>query len=292
MHPDLQELLKAAPVITDGAWGTQMQLRGLPVGAPPDPWNLERPDLVCEVATSYIEAGSRVILTNTFGANRVTLERHGLADRVREINAAGVRISKRAAEGRALVFASIGPTGRIPSMDEIGEEALAEAFREQVAGLAEGGADGIVIETMSDPLEAAIAVRCAAEAGLPVVACMTFGSGRTGDRTIMGTTPEQAAESLLDAGADLVGANCGQGPETMRAVVERLGAAGGLPVWAKANAGLPRMEDGRAVYDETPEQFLEAAGALMDAGAAFVGGCCGTSPEFIRLLAERAGGRR
>ncbi|NLH99332.1 MAG: methionine synthase [Chthonomonadales bacterium] len=284
MHELIQALLKQAPVITDGAWGTQLQARGLPVGVPPDPWNLERPEQVAEVARGYVEAGSRIILTNTFGANRVLLERHGLAARVAAINSAGARLSVEAAAGSARVFASVGPTGKMVAMGEIDADELRACFAEQVEALAAGGVDGFVIETMSDVEEAVAAVSAAAATGLPVVASMSYGSGKSGDRTIMGITPEQAAEALLAAGADIVGANCGQGPDTMVPIVERLRAASGRPVWAKPNAGLPRIVDGAAVYDQTPQVFAEGARALVDAGAGFIGGCCGTGPAFIRAL--------
>jgi 5-methyltetrahydrofolate--homocysteine methyltransferase len=268
-----------------------MQQRGLPIGAPPDPWNLERPDLVSEVARAYVGSGSKVILTNTFGANRILLARHGLADRVGEINAAGARISVEAAGTRAVAFGSVGPTGTMAALGEITVEELARVFDEQVSALAAGGVAGLVVETMSDLDEAAAAVVAAAATGLPVVASMTFGAGRSGAQTIMGVTPEAAAEALIEAGAHVVGANCGQGPTGMVAVIERLRAATGAPIWAKPNAGLPRMVGGSAVYDETPEQFVEGALALVTAGAAFIGGCCGTNPDHIGALvaAARAG---
>ena len=289
MHELIAQLLAETPVITDGAWGTQLQQRGLPIGSAPDPWNLEHPDRVRDVAGGYVEAGSRVILTNTFGASRILLSRHGFDEQVVAINEAGARISVEAARGRAYVFGSVGPTGKMAAMGEISSDALYACYSEQAEALASGGVDGFVIETMSDLDEAAAAVAAASATGLPVVACMTFGSGKGGDRTMMGVTPEQAAERLIGAGASVVGANCGQGPEGMVAVVERLRAASGRPVWAKPNAGLPRIVGGVAVYDETPEAFLAGAAALVRAGAGFIGGCCGTNPEFIRaLMAFRA----
>ncbi len=286
MHDLIADLLADAPVITDGAWGTQLQQRGLPIGAAPDPWNLDHPSRVADVARGYVEAGSRIILTNTFGASRVLLDRHGLSDKAVSINVAGARISVSEAAGKARVFGSMGPTGKMVSMGEIGHDELRACYAEQAEALASGGVDGFVIETMTDLEEAAIAVSAAAATGLPVVACMTYGSGKGGDRTMMGVTPEQAAEGLMAAGASLVGANCGQGPEGMVTIVERLRAATGRPVWAKPNAGLPRIVEGSAVYDQTPDLFVQGARALVAAGAGFIGGCCGTSPEFIRALAS------
>ena len=257
MHPTLEKLVASGPVVTDGAWGTQLQQQGLPMGACPDAWNLERPEAVEEVARAYVEAGSRVILTNTFGANRFILARHGLAEQAAEINRAGVEISRRAAAGRALVFASLGPSGVMLLMGEMSEEDLQAAFAQQAQAIAQAGADGIVVETMSDPAEARLAVAAARQTGLPVVACMTFDSGPNKDRTMMGTTPEQAAEQLLAAGADCVGSNCGQGIAGFVAICRRLQVASGRPVWIKANAGLPEMRDGETVYSQTPDEFAD-----------------------------------
>ena len=284
MHPVVEELLREAPVLLDGAWGTQLQARGLEPGFSPDSWNLTHPEIVEEVARAYVEAGSRVILTNTFGATRLGQERYGFADRVAEINRAGAEISLRAARGKAKVFASMGPTGKLLMSGETTEEEMAAAFREQAAALAEGGAHGIVIETMSDPAEARLAVQAAKATGLPVVGCMVFDTGKNKDRTMMGTTPEQAAEILAAAGADIIGANCGQGIAGFLPLCGRLKAACGLPIWIKANAGKPEIVDGRIVYRTTPEEFASYGPSLVQAGASFLGGCCGTGPEFIRAL--------
>ena len=289
MHPTIEQLLAGGTVILDGAWGTELQQRGLEIGACPDLWNVSQPERVEEVARAYVDAGSQIILTNTFGANRFVLKRHQAADRVAEINRRGVEISRRAAADRAKVFASMGPTGVMLMMGEVSEVELELAFAEQAAALAAAGADGLVIETMSDPAEARVAVIAAKATGLPVVACMVFDSGRNHDRTMMGTTPEQAAKTLLDAGADLLGANCGQGVAGFVAICKRLAEAGGRPVWIKANAGLPEMVDGRTAYAQSPAQFAAYLPALIEAGAGFVGGCCGTSPAFIRAVRQELG---
>jgi 5-methyltetrahydrofolate--homocysteine methyltransferase len=287
MHETIKTLLSAGPLATDGAWGTQLQEQGLPVGACPDAWNLTQPERVEEVARAYVEAGSRVILTNTFGANRFGLARQGLADKVAEINRAGVEVSRRAASDHdTKVFASMGPSGLVLMMGQVSEADLKAAFAEQAHALADAGADGLVIETMSDPAEAALAVAAAHETGLPVVACMTFGSGTKQDRTMMGTTPEQAAEQLAAAGADVIGSNCGHGIASMIEVCRRLHAATDRPIWIKANAGLPEMIDGAVVYRQTPAEFAAYVPQLLAAGAMFIGGCCGTTPEFIRAVVE------
>jgi methionine synthase I (cobalamin-dependent) len=169
-------------------------------------------------------------------------------------------------------------------MGEVSEEEVRAAFAKQAAAMADAGADSIVVETMTDPAEARLAVAAARETGLPVIACMTFDSGPNQDRTMMGTTPEQAAEALLAAGADCIGSNCGQGIAGFVGICRRLHAASGRPVWIKANAGLPEMRDGKTVYSQTPEQFADYVPQLIEAGAGFIGGCCGTTPAFIRAV--------
>jgi methionine synthase I (cobalamin-dependent) len=265
-------------IITDGAWGTQLQALGLGLGELPDAWNLSFPERVAEVARAYAGAGSDIILTNTFRANRISLAAYGLDGRVEDINRAGVEISRAA--GAPKVYASMGPSGKMRG--DVSEDELLAAFSEQAAALA--AADGIVVETMSDVEEAVIAVRAARRTGLTVVACVVFDTGRNKDRTMMGQTPEQAAPALENAGADVIGANCGVGMDAYVRVCERLRAATDRPVWIKANAGLPELIDGQAVYRSTPEEFASYLPGLRQAGAAYVGGCCGTTPDFIRAL--------
>jgi 5-methyltetrahydrofolate--homocysteine methyltransferase len=290
MHRLIEKLLDGAPVIVDGAWGTEMQARGLPIGGCPDEWNLSHAAQVEEIPRAYAEAGSRIVLTNTFRANRVALAGYGLAEQVAAINRAGVEISRRAVDGRARVFASIGPSGKMLVAGEVDPDALSAAFREQARALADGGADGLVVETMAELDEARLAMCAARETGLPVVACMVFDSGAALDRTMMGVTPEQAAAELTDAGADVIGANCGQGIAGYVEICRRLRAATDRPLWIKANAGLPEMVDGQVVYRTSPREFASHARALVEAGANFIGGCCGTGPAYIRALVEEIGG--
>ena len=287
----LDDLLRTIPVVTDGAWGTQLQERGLPIGACPDLWNLTHPEKVREVARAYVEAGSRVILTNTFGANRFVLDRHGAGAQAAEIARAGVEISRAAAGERARVFASLGPSGKMLAMGEVAEGELRAAFEETAGALAAAGADGIVVETMSELAEARLAVAAAAATGLPVVGSMVFDSGRDGMHTMMGETPEQTAEALAAAGAAAIGSNCGRGAEQMLPVCERLRAATGLPVWIKPNAGAPELVAGRAVYRTTPAEFVRHMLAIAAAGASLIGGCCGTTPEHLRALVTAVNGR-
>jgi 5-methyltetrahydrofolate--homocysteine methyltransferase len=287
MHELIARMIADGPVLTDGAWGTQMQARGLEVGACPDEWNLSNPQAVEEVARAYVDAGSQVIITNTFGATRFCLARHNLEDKVVEINRAGAEISRRAAGDRAKVFASMGPSGVMLMMGEASADELRDAFVVQAQALAEGGADALVIETMSDPAEAKLAVEAARTTGLPVVACMVFDSGEDHDRTMMGTTPEEAARTLAEAGADCIGSNCGQGIEGFLPICKRLHEATDRPIWIKANAGLPKVVDGETVYTQTPEGFADHVPGLIEGGASFVGGCCGTSPEFIQAVLKK-----
>jgi 5-methyltetrahydrofolate--homocysteine methyltransferase len=282
----IERLVAQRPVLTDGAWGTELMARGLGPGECPDVWNLEFPDRVLSVGRAYVEAGSRVILTNTFGANRIALERYGLAGRAREINQAGVEISLRAASGHAAVFAAMGPSGKLLGFGEVTEAGLQEAFVEQAEALAKAGAEALVIETMSDLAETKAAISAARSTGLPVVACMAFDSGKTKTQTMMGTTAEAAAKALAEAGADAIGANCGQGIEGYLQLYEGLASATNRPIWLKPNAGDPQLARDRTVYAKTPGEFAQAAASLAEAGATFIGGCCGTSPAFIQALAK------
>ena len=262
--------------------------RGLPVGACPDAWNLSKPEAVESVARAYVEAGSQIILTNTFGANRFILARQDLSgSRCRNQCRRRGNLPAAPPAAKAKVFASMGPSGVMLMMGEVSEGDLKAGFSEQARAMAGAGADAIVIETMTDPAEGCLAVAAAKETGLPVVACMTFDSGAGLDRTMMGTTPEQAAEQLLAAGADIIGSNCGQGVAGFVEICRRLHAASGRAVWVKANAGLPEMRDGKTHYAQTAAQFAEYVPQLLAAGAGFIGGCCGTSPEFIRAVCEK-----
>ncbi len=205
------------------------------------------------------------------------------------INRAAVGISKRAAGTRALVFASIVPAGKMLLSGEVSAEELAAAFSAQAQSLAAAGADALLIETMSDPEEARLAVRAAKATGLPVIASFAFDSGKNKDRTMMGATPEVVAAAMAEAGADGIGANCGVGVEFAVPICQRLSTACDLPIWIKPNAGLPVMEGAAIHYATTAEYFASYFAALRDAGASFVGGCCGSTPEFVRALVAAKG---
>jgi 5-methyltetrahydrofolate--homocysteine methyltransferase len=284
MHPLIEKLVKEGPVVTDGSWGTQLQNRGLTRGACPDSWNLSHPQMVEEVAGQYVEAGSQVILTNTFGGSRLSLDRYNLGDKAVAINAAGVEISKRVAGNRAYVFASIGPTGKMLLTKETTEEELKSAFEEQADAQARAGADGIIIETMIDITEAAIAARAAKKTGLPVIASMVFDSGIDKDTTLMGVTPEAAVEAFTKIGVDGVGANCGKGIEGYIPICRRMRAVTDLPIWIKPNAGLPEIIDEETIFYTTAEEFVKFVPDLIEAGADFIGGCCGSDQSFVSAI--------
>jgi methionine synthase I (cobalamin-dependent) len=279
----LQEWMADGLLITDGAWGTELQARGLPVGTIPDTWNLSHPERVEAVARAYVEAGSQIILTNTFRANAVAMSGCH-ADDLDAINRAGVGISRQVAE-HGLVFASLGPTGKMLLAEEIDSEQVIAAFTAQSRSLAAAGADALLVETMSDIEEARLAVDAAKSTGLPVIVSFAFDSGKNKDRTMMGATPEEVAAAMAEAGADAVGANCGIGIEQMAHLCQRLRAACDLPLWIKPNAGLPIIEGTKIRYGASAQFFASHYAALREAGAAFLGGCCGTTPAFIRALA-------
>ena len=282
----LRECLGGGPLITDGAWGTELQARGLKPGTNPDTWNLTHPELVEAVALAYAEAGSQVILTNTFRANSIAMQ--GSVDEDLDayldlINRAGVELSRRAA-GQALVFGSIGPTGKMLVSGEIESDQVLDTFAAQARSLAAAGADALLVETMSDIEEAKLAVEAARRTGLPVIVSFAFDTGKNKDRTMMGATPEAVAAAMVEAGADAVGANCGVGVERAVAICQRLRAACDLPIWIKPNAGLPTIDSKGIHYATSAEFFASHYAALRDAGASFIGGCCGSTPEFIRAL--------
>lgn len=286
MHPLIKSLIKSGPVVTDGSWGTQMQKRGLNRGECPDSWNLKHPERVLEVAQQYVTAGSQIILTNTFGGSRLALKKYNLDHQTVDINMAGVEISKKAAGNRAYVFASIGPTGLMLVTRETTEAELQNVFEEQAAAQARAGADGIIVETMIDVTEARIAATAAKQTGLPVIVSMVYDSGENKDRTMMGNSPEEVVEELTGVGVDGIGANCGQGIEAFLPICARLRQATDLPLWMKPNAGLPDLIDDKAVFRTTAQEFVQYIPEMIQAGAGFIGGCCGTDQVFVKAIRE------
>jgi 5-methyltetrahydrofolate--homocysteine methyltransferase len=281
-------LWQSSPVITDGAWGTELQKRGLALGEPADLWNLTHPEDVEAVARDYVRAGSQIILTNTFRGNPVSLADLGAADKTDLINREGARLSRATAGREVLVFGSLGPTGKNLAKQEIDARTVTDAFKLQAEALANGGADALLFETFSDVEEARLAVRTAKPTGLPIIVSFAFCTGPNLDQTTTGADPETAARAMVEEGADAVGANCGAGPERFHLICRRLKAASALPIWIKPSAGQPSLVDSGPVYSMTPAAFAAHLSALIDAGASFVGGCCGTNPEFIGALVKAA----
>ena len=282
---------KGTVLVADGAWGTEFFKRGLMQGSPPDEWNLAHPEMVRDVTREYVEAGADIVLTNTFGANRFRLEPHGLSSRVQDINAAAVAIAREIAGTRAVVAGDIGPSARFLALGEVSAEELYDVFAEQARALA--GVDWIVVESMTDMEEMAVAVRAAVEtARVPVVASMTYNRTPKGYRTMMGNTVEACVQHAEQAGASVIGANCGSGIEDYVPLAPILRGLTRMPLWVKANAGIPQIVGGKVAYPLSAEQYASYVPQLVAAGVDVIGGCCGTDPDFIREIASRVSARR
>ena len=288
-------LARPGVILADGAMGTMLFEAGLQFGDPPERWNLEVPERVRAVHRGYLEAGARLILTNTFGSNRFRLGLHGLENRVAELNLAGALVARAevdAVASGALVAGDIGPSGTI--LAPLGETTFDEAaagFAEQARALIKGGVDVVWIETMSDLEEMRAAVEGVRQVSpdFPILTTMTFD---TRGHTMMGVSPEQAVTSLRSWGADAIGGNCGNGPEEILGVLQKMHAAAPEVVLvAKANAGVPTLVQGRAVYGATPEMMGDYARAAAGLGARSIGGCCGSTPAHLRAMAEALGGK-
>ena len=283
---DIRTRLAAGDVLVgDGAWGTLLQAHGVRPGEPPESLNLTRPDVIEKVASLYLEAGADLITTNTFGGSPARLRQFGLEGQTEAVNRAAVEAVRRAAHGHAYTSASVGPCGHLMKpYGDVDPADIAAGFERQIRALADAGADLVCIETMTDLAEALLAVRAARAVApdLPVMATMTFEQTRRGFFTVMGTSIEQAARALGEAGADIVGSNCGNGSRTMVAVAREFRALTERPIAIQPNAGLPESRDGALVYPETPEFMAEQARELLAAGVAIIGGCCGTTPDHVR----------
>ncbi len=284
MSKIVQEIQKGRILVSDGAWGTFLQQKGLKPGECPEEWNITRPDDVFDIARSYVEAGADTIETNSFGGSRFKLKNYGLEDRVYELNRAAAAISRKAAGPDRFVLGSVGPTGKLLMMEEVTEDELYEAFKEQSMALEAGGADAIVIETMTDLEEARIAVKAAIEnTACEIICTMTFDKILSGEyRTMMGISPTEMTESLVEAGASVIGANCGNGIADMIGIVKEIRQVNAsVPILVHANAGMPHYCDGETTFPETPADMAGRVKEIIQAGANIIGGCCGTTPDHI-----------
>ena len=283
----LERVGRGEVLVGDGAIGTRLQAEGLEAGAAPESITLRRPEILVRIASRYLEAGADVLTTNTFGASPLKLARHGLEDRTEEINRRGVEVVREVARGRAYVSASVGPTGAIlEPYGETPEEEVSAAFRRQIQALAAVGPDLLCIETMTDLREAVLAVRTARSVvpDLPLMITMTFEETPRGFYTLMGNSVADVATGLEEAGADLVGTNCGSGIETMSRIARELVRRSRLPVAVQSNAGLPEVRNGVVSYPEPPDLFARQAAEMATFPVALIGGCCGTGPEHVRAI--------
>lgn len=284
---DLAARLSESILLADGGTGTELIRLGAPTDLPGELLNLKRPDLVAEIHRSYAQAGSDLVVTNTFGANAVKLARHGYPDRVDQINEAAARLAREAVPKNVLVGGDIGPSGQmLKPYGPADPKELTSCYRQQAFALAEGGVDFLILETFFDLAEALLALRAALATGLPTICSMTFEIKRGSAFTMMGNPAAACATALAEAGAVAVGANCSVTIDRMPQIAKDLRQGTDLPLILQPNAGDPRLVDGRTVYGETAENFAAQVPALIAGGARIIGGCCGTDPRFIRATRE------
>ncbi|MGQ9607734.1 MAG: homocysteine S-methyltransferase family protein [bacterium] len=294
----LNDALRSGIIICDGAMGTELQRLGLGKGVPPDSWNITNPELVKSVHKAYINAGAKAILTNTFGSNSMRVKGEYT---VKQLNQAGAKIARECAGQDVLVFGDIGPTGyedQLPPYGNLSEEKFYDAFKEQAVALAIAGVDAIIIETMSSLAEASIAVRAVKDnTSLPIICSMSFSrppSSRPDDfRTSWGDSVKDFIDTIAQAGAEVLGSNCGDLVEEMPALAKKMREITQLPLIFEVNAGRPKVDDNyRSIYSLSPQALADIAVQLADAGANIVGGCCGTTPEHIAAIKDKLSKRK
>lgn len=285
----ISDIVNAGTLLTsDGAWGTYLFKKGLASGSCPEEWNLTHYNDVFEIAKSYVDAGSDIISTNSFGSNLFKLSQYNLHEKLAEICQTAVKISRKAAGVDKLVMASLGPTGKFLIMGDVTSEELYNSFKQQAIAFEKGGADAVCIETFYALDEAEQAINAVKEnTTLEVICTFTFDKSEYGFKTLMGVTPQQMTESIILCGADIIGANCGSGFEDMVEIVKSIREVSErIPIIIQANAGLPVFENEKLVYSETPEKIKQIIPKLIDVGANIIGGCCGTTPEHIKVICE------
>lgn len=295
-RPDITSRISKGIFLLDGAMGTQLFARGVEPGGCNDAINIESPQIVRDIHAAYRKAGSDAVLTNTFGANRFALARHGCEEKAAAINTAGAKVAREAVGSEGYVLGDIGPTGDfLEPLGTLKSLELLKAFAEQAQALADGGVDGFIIETMTalDEMEVAIEAVKSINSGLPLLASMSFDKGEVGFRTMMGVDVTTAVGKMVALGVDAVGFNCGTAAldEYVDLAKEYVAAVKATKkkviVFAEPNAGKPELEDDQAVYRVTPEEFAAAAGQIQKAGINVLGGCCGTAPAFIQAVAKK-----
>ena len=282
---EFREYLSKGAIVLDGATGTNLMAAGMPIGVCPEAWVMEHQDVLYDLQSAYVKAGTNIVYAPTFTGNRIKLEEYGLEDRIEEINTELVRLSKRAVDGKALVAGDMTMTGKqlFPLGDLMFEE-LVDVYKEQASILDHAGADLFVVETMMSLQECRAAVIAIKEVSdLPIMVTLSYNED---GRTLFGTPPETAVVVLQSLGVDAIGINCSTGPMEMVELVEKMAQYSTVPILAKPNAGLPELEDDKTVYKMTPQEFADAAVALVNAGASIVGGCCGTTPDHIKALSD------
>jgi 5-methyltetrahydrofolate--homocysteine methyltransferase len=276
--------LQKRVLLADGATGSQLQKAGLPTGYPPELWNVEQAELIYKHHMSYLDAGSDIILTNSFGGSGIKLGSEGISSRAEELNLAAAKIARKAAGEHRYVFGDVGPTGKILSpLGDLSEEDAISSFRKQIKALMDGGVDAILIETMSALEEAQAAVKAARlETSLPVFVTFSFD---TRGRTMMGVKPDKVVNDLWSSEVQGIGANCGRTlDETLTAIQVMKNTQDGILLMAKPNAGLPSLENNQSVYDVSPEIMAEYSNRFLEAGVRIFGGCCGSTPEHIKAI--------
>ncbi len=284
----ISEIVKSGKVlVSDGAWGTFLFKKGLKTGDCPELWNLTNHEDVLSIAQSYIDAGSDIIETNSFGASSFKLRQYNLEKKIDQINQIAAEISRQAAGNEKFVMGSIGPTGKFLMMGDVTQEELYESFRKQAVAFEKGGANAVCIETFYDLDEAEQAIKAVKEnTELEVFCTFTFDKANDGSyKSLMGVSPQQMTESLILCGADIIGANCSVGYEAMVTITKNIREVSiEIPILVQANAGMPKIENGNLIYSETPEFIKDFIPKIIDAGANIIGGCCGTTPEHIRVI--------
>ncbi len=310
MKVDFLKRLQSEVLVSDGAMGTMLQTAGYTPNACPEKWGIENTDKLQHIHRGYLDAGADILLTNTFGGNTFKLQKYNLSEQVHTINQRAAEIAVDVAGDKAYVAGDIGPTGEfLEPIGQVTESACYEAFAEQAEGLKAGGVDVIIIETMMALNEIQIAIKAAKETELPVIASMAFTVVKDGFRTIMGVAPKEAATGMIEAGADVIGANCGDVMiADMPALIAELrlyvgctstgqptshfyvGCGADTYIIIQPNAGRPQLIEGKTVFLQSPQDIAAGVDAALAAGANIIGGCCGTTPEHIRQIAHKVKG--